>query len=516
MRSIGKASLILFSLLWVLILLMYYGNRHQNHILALTEFKQFDFFLFIQLFGIALFLLIQFINSAKVKRIAYTGTCCLIALIVCMISVLSNFNNFIDETLSIGEIASFVSRFLSILFIIFSISTAMFGAGSFVAKRFGLKEPTISLQILLGCCALISILFILAALHTLNRISLLITLLTLIGISYKESGMFVRDVLITPLKERGNINYWGFICIYFILIAISINILAVLSPFPYGFDSRNFYMNVTQLIAENNGLVEGFQPYNWQLIMSSGFVLTNSHEVAILLSLLAFLFSIVAINEFMDRILKMNINYRLLVICLFTLTPAVYNQLSVDVKIDFGLLFFQIVILHLFIRGLQEGEFSFKHMVLIGILCGFAMGVKFTHLYLIASIVIVYAGLKGGYLGLVGAVMGAIAVFLIAKVDEIGGLRTSHLGVEYVQWLCLLFGIIFFVTLGVTSKEKFWKITRFTLMLGVFTAFPLAPWVAKNYSDTESLSPRTLLMGEAPGAKINAREMIRNYNKLNK
>lgn len=514
MRSTGKAFFIIFSLIWVLILLGLYINRHQIHVLALTQFKQFHFFLFIQLFGIVLFTVIQFINSIKIKKVAYTGIFCIMVMSLFMFSILSNFNNFINESLQIGELGSFLSRLISFGFIILTICTAMFGSGSLIAKLLKIENPTVSLQLLFGCCALMTIMFVLASFHILNQLCLVTALVVLIGANYKKSGLFVKDVLITPLRNYQAINYWGFITLYFLVIAMSINILAVISPYPYGFDSRNFYMNVTQLISENNGLVEGFQPYNWQLLMSSGFVLTNSHEIAILLSVLGFVFCIVAINEFMAKILDMDINYRLLAITLYTVTPAVYNQLSIDVKIDFGLLFFQIVIVHFFLKSIKDKNISVKWIMILGVFCGFAMGIKFTHLYLIAAMLIAYGASKGGYLGLVGISLAAVAVFLIAKVDDIGGLRTAHLGVEYVQWGCLLLGILFLLALGFTAREKLFKICKFVTVLAVFTTLPLMPWVLKNYSESKSLSPKSLLMGEAPGVKVSANQLIREYKKL--
>lgn len=514
MHSKGKAFFILFSLVWVIVLLGLYVNRHPIHVLSLTQFKQFNFFLFIQLFGITLFTVIQFINSQRIKRLAFTGVFAFLIICLCMLSILSNFNNFIEESMQFDQMLYFLTRFAFFCLVILSICTAMFGSGSLIAKILHIKKPTFSIQLLLGCCALITVMFTLAAVHLLNKISLIIVIIALIGINFKKSVLFVKDVLITPLENRQYINYWGFISLYILLIALSINFIAVLSPYPYGFDSRNFYMNVTQLIAENHGLVEGFQPYNWQLLMSSGFILANSHEISILLSVLGFLFCILAISEFMYRIFGMDINYRVLVITLFTITPAVYNQLSIDVKIDFGLLFFQIVILHQFIAGMRAKDTSLKWIILIGILCGFAMGVKFTHLYLIAAIIITLGTIEGGYLGLFGTALAALAVFLIARVDEIGGLRDSHMGVEFVQWGCLLLALFFLIALGVTSRDKLLKVSKFVTLLAVFTVIPLLPWCIKNYSESKSLSPRTLLMGEAPGAKINAKQMIRSYKKL--
>ena len=492
----------------ILLLSVQYFDLHESHQYSFEKFKLFGFLLYAQIFGIIIFTVVQFINNIRIKSLFYTPISTFLLYVIISLSVFYAFDEFVKMSLSLDEAFKLSIKIGSILcFVALVHLIAQVIGTKVVIKNLKSKKSTVSS---IGICLLIAIFFLLSIFNLLNIYSVLLSLAAILLIGYQQV-LTTLKTFIKPIQDHQHINYWGFIIFYLLLIALTINFLSIQSPYPYGFDARNYYMNSTQLIAQSQGLIEGFQPYNWQLLMSLGFILFDSHEVAISISFFAFILCLIAVNDFTKDIFKLDINYRLLIMLLITVTPAFYNQLSIDVKIDFALLFYQIVIVHLFVKLCQAKEWDWKMIVIFALLNGFALGIKFTHLYLMASMIIVYWGVKGGVVGLISGASIGVGVFLIAKIDEVGGLRQYHLGVGYQQWIVLAIGVGLCAFLAVSEREKWFKLMRFSVLFGAIAIIPMLPWMGKNYVETKSLSPKTLLMGTAPGYKMNLNSFIQNY-----
>lgn len=511
LKKISSGLIILFSLVWILILFLDYMDKHPLHVQGFALFKYFNFLLFLQLLGLFLFITVQFINIDSLKRKFYTGSSVTLLIGVITSAILFSFDDFVGRETSMSQLMYYLGRYFGFVVILILLYSSVFITGNTVLKRFFNKGNSMSLSISVGLMILISGLFVLASLHFLTLIPLVVLLLLPILIGYKKFYAGLKTILFTPFKDYKDISYWGFLVYYLTIIALSINFLSILSPYPYGFDARNYYLNVTQLIADSGSLVSGFQPYSWQLFMSIGFILFDSHELSILLSFSSFILVLIAINEFTRKVVKLNINLRFLIMCILTCTPAIYNQLSVDVKIDFALLFFQIVIVHQFFKYIEKKDQSLSFLVLLGLLSGFALSIKFTHLYLIVTLVIVYWSKKGGIPAMLSAASFGIGIFLIARIDDVGGLRSAHLGVVYQQWFIAFVGIVLLGYIFVVNRKMLIKLVSFALIFGAFHLIPILPWAGKNYMDTKSLSPKTLLIGEAPGVKTSFQLMNRTY-----
>jgi len=489
-------------------LFFYYVDLHTTLIQSVTHFKFYPYLLIIQLLGVALFGIVQFINSIKIKAIFYSPIFLTIVLLFISLPIFYIFEEFISKSLTLSQtfnISFKVTCILIYVTVLFLIPVSFLRISG---KNYLVEFKSLNIACSLG--GLITVIFILGSFGFLNLYSIAAVLSIILLTCYKSLLANLKS-FIKPIQDHQNINYWGFIIFYLLLIALTINFLAIQSPYPYGFDARNYYMNSTQLIAQSLGLIEGFQPYNWQLFMSLGFILFDSHEVAISLSFFAFILCLIAINDFTKDIFKLDINYRLLIMLLITVSPAFYNQLSIDVKIDFALLFYQIVIVHFFVKLCQAKEWNWKLIIIFGLLNGFALGIKFTHLYLLASMIIVYWGIQGGVVALISGAAISVGAFLIAKIDDVGGLRSAHLGVDYQQWIVLAIGAGLFIFLAISEREKWLKLMRFSLLFGAIAIIPMLPWMGKNYIETKSLSPKTLLMGKAPGYQMNLNSFIKNY-----
>lgn len=511
LKKISNGLFILLTFVWILVLFIDYMDKHPMHVQGFVIFKYYNFLLFLQLFGLALFVIVQFINVDRIKRAFYTGGSMLLIIAVLNLSILFSFDNFIGVDTSFRSTVHFLIRYFNFIGILIGLYTSVYVVGNTLLTKVLDKGRSPSLSICVGLMVLISCLFVLGAFGTLTTIPVLVLFLVPLVFGYKKSLEFIKLLLIQPIKKYNKISYWGYLLFYLAIIAIAINFLSILSPYPYGFDARNYYLNVTQLIAENGGLVSGFQPYSWQLLMSVGFIIFDSHEVAILISFSSYILVLIGLNEFARKIINININLRLLIICILTCTPAIYNQLSIDVKIDFALLFFQIVIVHQFFKYVKKEEQPVSLLILLGLLSGFALSIKFTHLYLIATLVIIYWSRKGGIPAMLSAASFSIGIFLISGIDDVGGLRSAHLGVEYQQWIIAFIGLVLLAYILIIDRRLLIKLITFAMIFGVFHLVPIMPWAGKNYLDSKSLSPKTLLLGEAPGFKTSFQKMNKVY-----
>jgi len=514
-HKISKGLIFIFSLLWIVVLLFDYYNKHPNHAQAFQHFKYFNFLLVVQLLGISLFTLVHFLDQKIVKRWFYTGLSMIGMSIIFISSILYSFAPFVSEDFSIGRLFVFIGNYLRYILSILVIFGASYNIGKFIGNYLPSKL-TLAIYVAIGIMILTACLFVFGVLGLLNMPVILVLFILPLVVFYKSSISWFKTILIDPIQDYKKIDYWGFIVYYGIVVILSINILSILSAFPYGFDSRNYYMNIASLIDQNASIVKGFQPYNWSLFMSSGFIGFKSPEVAMLLSQLPIILICFCLRDICRKHFKMSINNSLLIMLLFIVSPAVFNQLFIELKIDLGLLYFQMAIIYLFLNYIKTKEKNqLKLLILIGTLSGFALGIKFTHTYLLLSMVMAYWAVKGNFIGLSTAGLAAIALALIGKIDEVSGLRIYHLGVSYQQWIiavifCVMIAFYFF-----NDRKSLIKNIRFSVILGAFSVFAVSPWIVKNYIETKSLSPRTLLIGENPGVKLGVNQLISNYQKQN-
>ncbi|MEY3368138.1 MAG: hypothetical protein RI973_1293, partial [Bacteroidota bacterium] len=297
------------------------------------------------------------------------------------------------------------------------------------------------------------------------------------------------------------------------------NFAAVNVPMPAGFDALTLYANLPTLIADRHGLVEGFQPYNWSIFMSLGLTLFNSVEVSFGLSWLGGLLSVFALYSLSRNWLKVDINHTMLGLLVFTVIPAFYLQSYGEIKVDLGLLFVYLSILILLlgyakayifpdaqpakdsIQPASQGSQSVIGM--LGILTGFAVGIKLTTLYFSLALLCTFWFYYHGKRGFFAALSASLGLIFLLKVDQVAGLRQFHLGVTRLQWV--LFACSALLALGILTAEnaKFWQSLRKTIIYGCFAALAFSPWIVKNYIDSRSLSPQVLLNGVQPQPNLN-------------
>ncbi len=564
MSKFLKYFQILFISVWAIIVIADYWIKHSIYPQIVSNFAYFDLqFILLVVAGIFSAVVLKFRDHQKVKKL-FNGASLVILFLVLNAIALTLFNSKVPTasnfSLNGGGHLSIAGLLLKNGFIIFSIVGIAKGLGASINKLIGLKlrKPVLNIvEIALGLQGLVFLLFLLGSISMLRIEAVGILLLVLAGLHYKSVFVFFKTCLFDPIKLNKKLNVLGTMSFFFIGYLILQNFFQVNTPFPLGFDALNTYGPLPKLIAEHQEIIGGYQIYNWSLFMSLGYILLDSSEIAMGLSMLGGVLTLFALYALGKYYLKMNVNILLFALLVFYVTPSICVQSYLEVKIDLGLLFVLVttVILltewvtrigrsfdypneqkepeplvekkgkilvananeHLVQLGHQklnlEAGKKYAEIVAIGLLLGFAFGIKLTTLFAVFCTIMIYWYVYSGSLAALGVALISIASVLIVKLDQMTGLRDYHLSVDIVQWVVLAIGIGLVGYSVLQNKDKAMKAVWVSaITIGLFGA-SVTPWIAKNFLDTKCLSQKCLLQGKKKGNSIPVQKILKKYKK---
>jgi len=409
----------------------------------------------------------------------------------------------------------------------FFLVTACYSVGSLVRdKVLGHQEVNgtfVLLDIALGFIIFTFILLTLGAFSLLNQILLLGILLLFVLSNYEEAFYFVKRVIWSPISKPKDFSFWGGFLAFFILVYLTMNYLYTQAPFPLGFDARNYYVNIAKLISDAGALIAGFQPYSWSLVMSTGYIAFDSPEVTMFISSLGGILCLFAIYEFANRYLKISSNMSLFVVMLFLVSPTVTNHWMIEFKVDLALLFFQMVTLNLSMWWLFEykkkldqkslivSSFDTKIIIVIGVLLGYGLSIKVLSVFLVYALFLAFWNFQKDIIGMISVAAIGFGLVLLARLDELSGLREYHLSPNITGGICVALGVAGLIYSFLQSKEKFIGVVKPLVLCSAVMIITFAPWMYKNYTYTKSLSVMKLVIGEKPSPKVNASTILKNY-----
>ena len=510
----------IFSILWMLVVFIDYLNKHPIHFMSVNMFRFGGFLasLFI-LTGIIAIANQVFFKPEKNNFRIYNGLgIMLLGAIIGILSLLFYTNVVGLKTDIAGSFIPVFKAIVSLLAILVLFCSCL-AWGKLLEKVMHLKldKSANLIRVASGVMSLTMLMFILGVIKFLNFVSLGILMLVPLIMEYKQVSKFLKSCFLSDISKTGFIENKIIPVAIALITVVSINILYIQIPFPPGFDSRNFYMNISQLIGQQQGLISGFQPYNWSLFMSYGFVMFKSSEIAFSTSLFGFLLSLWAGYELMKNYLNLSSFNSLLVLTLFSVTPSVTNQLFIELKVDFGLLFMQLasvmILLQLYSNKSKEwSKKEWRLMVLLGLISGFALGIKLTHVYLLFGIVAFiwyrHAGIKG-FMAMLSIIL---FVILLSKIDDLSGLSKYHLGAGIFKWFLLLLGLAITILIFRENKTTLVSAIKSSAVITVFSLLCFGPWMVKNVINQKGqISMESILIGSNPGPEINLKIIEENY-----
>ena len=401
----------------------------------------------------------------------------------------------------------------------------VYGVGNLIRKKFLSDiQPNFTahlIDIAIGFVVYTMALLLLGAFGFLNRIVVLALIALLIAINYRSAFNFGLSILWKPIAIPKDLKFWGAMIAFFTLVFITLNYFYTQAPFPLGFDARNYYVNIPKLISEAGGLIDGFQPYAWGLVMSTGYIAFNSPEITLFLSAFGGILSLFAIYHFGNYYLKISSNLSWLVVLLFLLTPTVTNHFMIEFKIDLALLFFEVVILITLMWWLFERRDAVTNnrllvdrkdvycASLIGILMGFALSIKVLSAFLIVGVFLAIWSYNKDIIGVISLGAIFIGVILIAGLDNLSGLRAYHSNPSLTGAILSVLGLIGLAYAYWKKPGASFDALKTLFLCGIFSLLTFSPWIYKNYSYTKSLTITNLLMGQKPKPSLKLKN-IRN------
>lgn len=513
--------IILFAIYWIGFMMIDYLDKHQLITRAVVLFSyQYLTLAYVLIGGIVVWLA----RRPNSPGWLYTGW---FALLLGLFLVFVTYQFFYYQVVRVYGYGNNLFRPLG-LTLLYSIPLFLVTFFSYIlgTKLFQLipvewdPEDKLVLSLGFGISAFILILFFLGSIGQLNRTSLLITF-GIISITSFREGIDTLKALVTSQKDRfQDFNYLGYGSFFIILLFASINLTRIISPMPVGSDAQNYYINISRLLFDYGGLAEGFQPYNWSLFISSGYFLSGKTQGALPLAYVAGIFTMLAIFRFGKKVLHIDSNQLMLVCLLFYLTPTVFSQSIAELKIDLGLLFISMVVALVFFHWVKffptepgtnlNPKNRRTHLwlsITVGALLGICMGIKLTTLFLIFSVISTLWYFNFGWQGLITTSLLSLGVSLVARVDEMIGMRGSHLSVNTLQWLLVLAGLIGMAFLFFRNRPKFSSVALFSSIIVFFTVFAFSPWMVKNYRDNPKVTLNTLFQGSSPETLIGTKQL---------
>lgn len=545
LKSIYNWAIGGFAVFWMLFIFIDYWQSHQVAYTLAFEFFQFSKLTFglLLVSGGAIFgILWAKKNKKKLPIINGLGMILLAFFFILMVS-----SSVLDQ--ANAQPALGPSDYLSLLTRVFFVAASLFiflilpayCIGAFIMDQ--LKTPIRKaelgiISIALGIVSLVMLAFILGIFGALTPFILYPILALILGVFWKKALFFLKNTLWNSITLDKNLGIIGLISFFLTVFFVAINFVQIIRPYPFGFDALSIYVNLPSLIYDYGALVEGYQPYNWSLWMALGYILFGKTEFVLALSFSGGLLSLFVFYQIARKWL--NINYALLCVLLFYSLPSINFQSYKDMKIDLGLLYITLCIVLLLINWVtqtftKKGElksnekpiealstqqnsfFSFlkKHelVILMGILSGFGLGMKFTMMFVLVSLLSAFWYAYNGKLAFMGAFCLGMAIILILKIDDMSGARDYHLFADTLQWILLLIGVVLIGLTFFRNRSGFFQSIKISVLYTFLMVMMFSPWPIKNAIESDKIDSRTILFGAPTGPQLNLRTLERNYEK---
>lgn len=535
-----------FAVFWMLFIFIDYWQSHQvAYSLAFENFQftKLTFGLFVLGGGFVFGLL--WLKKHKKKLPIINGLGVILLSLLFILLVASSVLNLTNAQPKLGP-PNYLSLLGHVIFVGISLFTLLitpaYCLGFFVTNQWKISLPKKELGIIniaIGIVGLVLLVFILGVFGILSPFILYPILILILGLFWKKSLTFFKNTFWTPIQLEKDLNLIGLISFFITVFFVAINFIQIVRPYPFGFDALSLYVNLPSLIYDYGALVRGYQPYNWSLWMALGYILFGKTEFVLALSFSGGLLSLFAFYHIARKWL--NINYALLCVALFYSLPSINFQSYKDMKIDLGLLYITLCVVLLLINWVTQnfpgspnqeketetyakpsstGENTFfaflkKHqlIILMGILSGFGLGVKFTMLFVLVSLLSIFWYVYNGKLAFIGAFCLGMASILILRIDDMSGARDYHLFADMLQWVLLSAGLILIGFTFFRNRAGFVNSLKVSVIYTFLMILVFLPWPIKNILESEKVNATTILFGAPTGPQLNLRTLEFNYEK---
>ena len=524
MKKIFKSSIksfdiiaLLFSVFWIVILLFDYLNKHPVYFDSIVNFRYSGLILFFIVLGVSWTWLIHSkAVGTKKKNLLIPLT--VLTFPISIIAMVFAYDEYYASSIVLEDYLHLLGLSFYVISAVFILLFSCYCFGVQLSQKLLVKKImskshyTIDLSI--GIILVTFLLFILGSMHFLNFWTCALLIFLPIGVNYKVASEGFKNIW----SYNPDFSKFQLAILFTCGIFCVLQFVFILGPYPLGFDSRNYYLNIPKLIAENNGLVRGFQPYNWELFMSVGLVLFKKMQVSMLLSQIGGVLASASAYALARSYIKLNKTHALLISLLILITPAISRHMYIELKVDLALLYFQLVTIHIFLSHLlYKNKTRNSHIVfsvVLGVFLGYGLGLKLLHFFLIFGLFVALSLDKRKVLALGFIILIGLGLVFLLRLDEQTGLRSYHKNVDLLSYVLIALGLF---CGGILLYKDFQKGKKLFTQLGIIlftTIFTFSPWVVKTYYETGRTDLLGLIRGSGGGHHFDNKKITEIYNKM--
>jgi hypothetical protein len=420
------------------------------------------------------------------------------------------YNSFAKEA-SIANVIAFKPQMLFLVNTIslhlgsFLIFMCCYAAGNKLLWRFkGALNPhqTSVIGVALGMGIFTLLVMGLAAVGFLQTWAIIPILVLLILWQRQACWSFIKYVFWNPINTK-NTSFWTYAIVAIVLIFTAFNLMGAIKIFPLGFDGAALYQNLTKNLIDSQHLIKGGQAYNWSLFTSLGPLLYGSMAFSIFLSHIMGVLVIWAMFHLGRIFLSKNATW--IGIAIFYTLPAVSFHNFVDEKVDLGFLFICVSIIIFFLKYAKSVQYDFSiknknstlFFILLGLLLGFAMGIKYLGILLLIGIILLLIYQWGGIKAYLGLMLTTLSLLFLLKINAFGYLDISAMERYTITGIFGFLGIgIFVFYFKKFDWIKGYKVLQNIIIICLIMMLSFMPWAIKNVVEMGHVSSKALLYGK--------------------
>lgn len=311
----------------------------------------------------------------------------------------------------------------------------------------------------------------------------LVPLLIPAGLEWKSiKNLFwaVKNEWVIPFKKPRFIDWFLGL---FILTFSVFNFIEAAAPAPSGHDDFYYYLNLPRLLADGHGFITGQAPHAFTFIQAIAELFAQTSQLSQITTMSFGLLALALIYIFIKKITSPNI--ALWITAIITSLPLVAMHSHLELKVEMPLFFFSILSLFSFYKWMQKP--NIKWLVLAGLFAGFAFSIKISSIFLLCTLVFLFATYVWSWPGALfwGFLMYSVFIWQ-HDASFVNALNFSFYSEKWFQIggviILIAAFLIWLWQLKNTSKKQVGPSFLMLIILIISMATPFLPWAANNVS----------------------------------
>jgi hypothetical protein len=305
------------------------------------------------------------------------------------------------------------------------------------------------------------------------------------------------------------------------LVFLAISFIRSVKLFPLGFDGVSVYMNISHLIASSGSLPTGFSAYNWSLFMALGETMTGWESMSIAIShfiILPLLFYL----TYLSRVIFKMKHYWLPAL-IFLFIPATGYHVLLDEKIDLGFLLIVMAAVHLAWKiwgsdlswpADKVNSAVWKPFALLGILIGYAIGIKYLGFFTLIGIAGMWMYRLGGWKPVLGLTLLSVGLFFFTGAYKIAYVDLGDGSPALVGAIPFFLGLVLLFISMASNWSSYLRQWFPAAILSLSTLIVFSPWIVKNLTENKVFSLETVLFGSKEMQIIESKDVVKRLDRI--